>query len=491
MSAAPVSKSPLDQALALLRDGRTADAEDRMKQAVRRAAERHGEHSAEWAAAQSDMGNMLLRAEQPAWAAECFRAAVSVPVRPGQDPQRRLGYQLNLGIALALSGRLEEGAEALRESRAGRAAFFGRKHVGYANGLEPLADVLLRLGDYAGALEVIDEALWIFKRAGHERAASSVALRGVILLADGHQGPLFPALKDLPDPLAERVATIVAARIQQGIDPDAAYRMVGHLAGALDERLGPDHPATIEAFENLAAQAAFRGEHADRIAALEHVLASYDRQGRPEDALAAATGRAEALSDAGETEKSLLAYEEVAGRAERIGRADRISQALFDWGLALQDAGQPEPAATRFGQAVAAARRGDDPELLGHVAAAYGIALQHLGRLTEARETLEEGLSVLEPTDSAAHPARGHLVALLDGRDCGCAELQAAVEEAFRDFVATRAPAGLLARFGVRVVGNNFVIDVEFQRQPREEELARFNEVVRAGHAEFSRQITA
>src|SRR5690348_9451332 len=137
MSAASTPTSPFDQALALLREGRVADAEERMKVAVRRAAERHGEQSAEWAAAQSDMGNMLLRAEQPAWAAECFRAAASVPLPPGADPQRRLGYQLNLGIALALSGRLEDGVAALRESRAGREAFFGRKHVGYANGLEP------------------------------------------------------------------------------------------------------------------------------------------------------------------------------------------------------------------------------------------------------------------------------------------------------------------------------------------------------------------
>ena len=148
---------------------------------------------------------------------------------------------------------------ALRESRAGREAFFGRKHVGYANGLEPLAEALLRHGDHQGALQAIDEALWIYKRAGHERAASSVALRGVILLADGHDGPLFPALKDLADPLVERVAAIVAERIQQGIEPDAAYRMVGHLAGALDQRLGPDHPVTIDAFHNLAAQAPHRG----------------------------------------------------------------------------------------------------------------------------------------------------------------------------------------------------------------------------------------
>ena len=75
--------------------------------------------------------------------------------------------------------------------------------------------------------------------------------------------------------------------------------------------------------------------------------------------------------------------------------------------------------------------------------------------------------------------------------DCGFTALQAAVEEAFREFVVSRVPADLLARFGVRVVGNNFVVDVEFQREPRDEELAQFNEVVRAGHAEFSRRLAS
>src|SRR4051812_43611537 len=151
--------SPLDDALALLRDGRVADAEEMMKRAVREVAEKHGERSAAWASAQSDMGNVLLRAQQPAWAAECFRAAATMAVPPGEDPQRRLGYQLNLGLALALSGRLDEAAAALRQSCARRLAFFGRKHVGYAYGLEPLADVLLRLGDRTGALEAIDKAV--------------------------------------------------------------------------------------------------------------------------------------------------------------------------------------------------------------------------------------------------------------------------------------------------------------------------------------------
>ncbi|MEU4242459.1 tetratricopeptide repeat protein [Actinoplanes sp. NPDC026619] len=489
MNASSASVSLVHEALVLLRADRVEEAEAMMKRAVRRAGQLHGEHSAAWAAAQSDMGNVLLRADQPAWAVECFRAAVSVPVPPGGEPQHRLGHQLNLGIALTLSGRLEEGAEALRESRAGRLEFYGPDHVGYAAGLEPLADVLLRLGDHAGALAAIEEAVPIFDRAGHQRIASSVALRGVIRQAGGHSGPLFPGLHELPDHVVEQVATIAAIRVRQGIDPDAAYLFLAHLANALRTRLGPDHPSTVDAFSALSVAAGERGDHNGRVAALRRVLASYDRQDRVEEALAATISIAEALGDAGETDKSLLRYEDAASRAERTGHAGLIGQALFDWGLALQAAGKPEPATERLGEASAAARDGDDPVLLGHVAAAYGIGLQHLGRRAEARTALEECLSVLEPRDEAAGAARSHLVAILDDRECDCAGLRAAVEEGFRDFVMSRLPADLLGRFDVRIVGNNFVIDADFQREPAGDEAERFDEVVRAGQAEFSRQV--
>jgi tetratricopeptide (TPR) repeat protein len=479
--------SALDEALTLLRDGQLVKAEELMKRTVRRVADEHGENSAEWASAQSDMGNVLLRAQQPAWAAECFRAAVAVPA--GDDKQAWLGYQLNLGIALTLSDRLDEAAETLWKSRAGRREFYGPDHVGYAAGLEPCAEVLLRLGDHKGALEAIEEAVPIFQSAGHQRMASAVALRGVIRQANGQTGPLFPGLADLPDHVVEQVATIAAVRVRQGIDPDAAYLLVAHLANALRERLGPDHPATVDAFNNLATQAGARGDHNARVAALRRVLASYDRQDRALDALAAATSIAEALGEAGETDKSLTRYEDAAARAERIGQAGRISQAQFDWGLALLNADRLEPAAERLGEAVTAARAGDDPELLGSVAAAYGICLQHLGRPADARHALEDALSVLEPRHDAAHAARAHLVALLDSQDCGCAGMKAAAEEAYRDFVMSRMPDGLLVRFDVRIVGNNFKFDFELQRELVEEEARQFDEIVRAGHAEFSRQV--
>jgi tetratricopeptide (TPR) repeat protein len=487
MNASPASAGPLDEALALLRDGRPAKAEELMKRAVRRAAEQHGERSAAWADAQSDLGNLLLRADQPAWAAECFRAAASVPY--GDDRGRWLGYQLNLGIALALTDRLDEAAKVLWESRAGRLEHYGADHVGYAAGLEPVADILLRLGDIEGALAAIEEALPIFQAAGHPRIAGSVALRGVILQARGHTGPLFPGLKELPDHVVEQVATIAATRARQSLAAEAGYLLVAHLANALRDRLGPDHAATIDAYTAMAVQAGDRGDHNGRVAALRRILAAYDRQDRAEEGLAAALAIAEALGAAGEIPKSLLRYEDAAARAERIGRPDLVSQALFDWGLALQAADQPAEAAERLGQAVAAARGGDDPVLIGHIAAVHGICLQHLGRAAEARTALEESLSVLEPRDDAAGAARTHLVALLDERECDCARLRAEVERGYRDFVLSQMPDGLLDRFDVRVGGGDFTIDFELQRVLTEDEARQFDEIVRAGRAEFSRRL--
>jgi tetratricopeptide (TPR) repeat protein len=281
----------------------------------------------------------------------------------------------------------------------------------------------------------------------------------------------------------ERAAAIAAARVRQGLDPEVAYLLVADLANALRERLGPDHPATVGAFQSLADRARDRGDHLARIAALRRVLAAYDRLGDAEQGLTAALGVAEALADAGDTERCLSTYEDAAARAERIGRASRVSRVLFDWGLVLQESGQAEPAAVRLGEALAAARRAGEPGLLGGTAAAYGICLQHLGRPAEARKALEEGLAVLDKRDEAAFAARAHLLAILDGVDCGCLDQRAAIAGAYREFVVSRTPADLLDRFDVRIVRDSFMVDVEFRRPPTPEEVQALNEALHAGKA--------
>jgi hypothetical protein len=131
----PASLAPFDMACALLREGRLADAEQLMVKELQAAERRHGRGSPEWASAQCDLGNILLGGDQPKRAVECFRSACSGPV-PKEPGARKdyLTYQLNLGLVLATTGRLDEAETELRRNLQERLAFYGREHAGYTSG---------------------------------------------------------------------------------------------------------------------------------------------------------------------------------------------------------------------------------------------------------------------------------------------------------------------------------------------------------------------
>ena len=74
-------------------------------------------------------------------------------------------------------------------------------------------------------------------------------------------------------------------------------------------------------------------------------------------------------------------------------------------------------------------------------------------------------------------------------RTCGCGDLQATIEDTFRQFVTSRLPADLLAELDVTIEDDEFQIKVELRREPTEDELERLNGVVQSAHAEFRRRI--
>jgi tetratricopeptide (TPR) repeat protein len=264
-------------------------------------------------------------------------------------------------------------------------------HTGYAFGLEPLADVLLQRGNFGQARQVIEETVDNFWRNGHERVATALALRAEIVKAKGAKEALFPRMDELPDGIVEQMALSVMNRLGRG-DPTTYKTVLTDLVATLAARLGADHQATLNALSILANTGRDLGDQAGRIEAIQRVLASYDRQGRAEDALMTALGLAMAQSDAGDEEEALRTYASAYSRAERIGRPELKSQVLRNWGLALKEVGQVGPAEQRLGEAVAQARRGADDETLGRADIALGLLLQHEGRLTDARAVLEEGL---------------------------------------------------------------------------------------------------
>ncbi|MEV5750251.1 tetratricopeptide repeat protein [Actinoallomurus sp. NPDC052308] len=487
MSAPPTS---LDMAYALLQEGRPVDAEQVMVRELQAVERRHGRGSPEWASAQCDLGNLLFGCGLPDRAIECFRSACAGPIP--EDPEahkEHLTYRLNLGAALMMTGRLEEADAELRRNLQERLAFYGRSHPGYAFGLESLADVLLKRGAVQEAREAIEEVIANFWRNGHERVATALAFRAEIVTAEGGTDPLFPGLDQLPDELVEQVAMTVLNRTDVTTAGAVGQAVLTGLVTALEARLGPDHQATLNALSLSANLGRHLGDGAGRIAAIRSVLASYDRQGRAEEAVMATLGLAMAQSDAGDLAGTLETYAQARTRADAIGRPELSSQVLRNWGLALSEADRPAEAEKCLREALAAAELGHDYEMLGRTRIALGLFLQHRERLAEARQVVEAGLATLDVAHPDAIVGRSHLQAIMDGRSCGCGDIEGTIAEAFREFVMGRLPQDLLEQLHVTVKDGEFAISVELRREPTEDEIAHLNRVMESANVEFRRRL--
>ncbi|MCK2217675.1 tetratricopeptide repeat protein [Actinomadura sp. ATCC 31491] len=487
----PGSPTPLDLAFGLLQEGRLIEAEQIMLREVDTAERTHGRGSPQWAAAQCDLGNVLFSSRQPDRAVECFRNACDAhpPTGDREAYQDHLTYRLNLGSVLTMAGRLDEAETELRHNLQERREFYGPEHPGYAYALEPLADVLAQRGLLAEARQLIEETIAIFWSSGHERVATALALRAEIVLAAGGAEPVFPHLGQLPDEVVEQIA--LTATDRSGRHPAMGKALLADLAGALEQRLGPDHQMTLNVLSQLANISHDAGDEAGRVEAVRRVLAAYDRQGRPEEALMAALGLAMAQDDAGDTEGGLRTYEQAHARAAGLGRRDLTAQVLRNWGLALSAAGRAAEAERRLREAVAEAEQAHDAELLGRARIALGLFLQHEARPAEAQQMVEAGLSTLDVAHPDAITGRGHLTAIKSGESCGCGDLAGAVADAFRAFVLGKLPPDLLARLDVAVEDNDFKIQVELRREPSEGELEHMNRLFQSAVAEFRGRLTS
>jgi tetratricopeptide (TPR) repeat protein len=483
----------LETAYALLRNGRAVEAEELMAQRVREAEATTGRDSPVWAAAQCDLGNVLLNSHQLDRALACYRAAAGTPAFVEPEARKdQLTYRTNLGLILQMLGRLEEAETELRANVGDRLDFYGREHAGYAFGLEPLADVLLRRGKTREARRTVEEAISNLWANGHQRVATALALRAEILKADGADAPAFGGLDGLPDELIEQMARALIGRVDDS--PSAAGReALTELLGLLEARLGSDHQTTLNTLSKLANVTRDTGGGPGRVEAIQKVLAAYDRQGRTQDAVMAALGLAMAQNDDGDIGGALRGYADARTRAETTGNPTLVAQVLRNWGLALAEDGRAEEAEQRLREAVTAARRGGNDDMLGRSLVALGLFLQHHERFDEARPVVEEGLAVLDPADSDAVMGHSHLNAIVARRSCGCgdaAEMQDAIAESFRRFVLGRLPGDLLDHLDVTIADGDFNLEVQLRREPAPEELEHLNRVMQSALAEFRHRLT-
>ncbi|HZT78609.1 MAG TPA: tetratricopeptide repeat protein [Gemmataceae bacterium] len=478
------------QAVAALQRGDTVAAEEIITTAAHEARAKYGPGSPEDAVAQNELGNILINVGQLPRAIAAYREATSGPWPEDKQAQRdQLTFLMNLGMALQWHNQLEEAEEALRRGLKGREDFYGKQHAGYAFGLEPLAEVLLRRGKLDEAVQLAEEALRNFWNNGHERVVTALVLRAEAWKAAKKEGnPLAPAAQ-LPDHLLQQLADHVYSRVGR-TDVRLSWAVLNDLVPLLEARFGEAHEVTLGALSVLANVGRGAGEPEARLATIRRFIQACDRWGRPEKALQGVQGLALALSEAKQHEAAGAAYRDALQRADRLGDAAQKSQVRRNFGLFLAEQERRGEAEPKLREAVAEAERARDKEMLGRAEIALGIFLQHGGKLDEARDFTARGVSRLAPSHPDAVSGRSHLKAIESGDSCGCGNTGEAMAEALREFVLSRVPEGLLDRLEVKWENNNFAIQVYLNREPSQQEVEHLGRIIQHAQEDFRKRVT-
>jgi len=488
---APETVAARQEAIRLAREGETAEAESLMRGHVEQIAKRYGSDSPQYAWAQYDSSSVCLVLGQLPQAIEALKKACQVDAGDDRQATRdRLTFVMNLGELLTLAGELDEAERVLREGVRGREALYGRRHAGYAYGMEPLADVLTRKGKHEEALRLAEEAVAIFAAEGHARVATAMALRAGILAAMGSDRPLFAGVDKVADwQLPDLVDSVVGqVSLQQ---PDAAQKLLEGLLPVAQKRLGATHPKTVNLWLALSNVGRAAGRHDRRAEALRHALAAFEEWGNEVLAIEALEGLASAQGDAGQTEAALKTYQTAKQRAASLGNAAVESAAARNYGLYLAELKRPEEARPQLEEALAKATASGDAALVGSAQAALGIFLQHQGEREAARKLLAAACRRLDPLSVDGLCARSHLTAIETGAECGCSKqtMDWAISQGLRQYVMDRAPKGLLEDVQVKLSPDGVELHPKTARTPTAEEKEQVDRLIRHAVTHFQGEV--
>jgi tetratricopeptide (TPR) repeat protein len=490
MSIPDADDTLLDRAMALLQSGETLRAEELVRDAARAAEAEFGPKSPQHATAQNALGAVLMNLDRLDWAVDAFRQAAAVYIPDDTQVARdRLTYLMNLGYCLERAGRFPEAEQVLRDGLDARRLFYGRQHPGYAFGLEPLADLLLRTGKAREALEAIDETVENFWKNGHPRVATALALRAEILKAAEIDVSPFEKLDLLPDDIVGEMAETILSRIDYQRPAANLRRVLDDLLPLVTARFGEQHRLAILTLQHSANLDRHLDDPVAREAALRRLLAVAEAGGNDNLALQAVQGLALALSESGQQEQAEATYRDALRRAERRGDEALRSQVLRNFGLFLSENERKTEAEELLRAAVAAAAPTPDAEMLSRGQIALGVFLQHAGRLDEAKALLTAALGGIDPAHPDAVCARSHLDAVTAGSSCGCGDHAKALAAACREFILGRAPAGLLGDVTVELKDDDFQIGVHLDHEPTEEQLEQIERVIRHALDEFRKRL--
>lgn len=476
------------QALQRLEAGQPAEAEAIVAQAVEQARRQEGVDSPAYASAQNDLGTILMMTGQTALAIDAFRAACQYEFPDDEWATReRLTFLLNLGTVLERADRLEESVEAFHQGLREREQFYGREHPGYAFGLLPLCDALLKQRNLTDALTAIEETIENFQHNAHPLIVRAIAIRAEIVKSQDSTMFVLAESSSLTDAqMVELTETILSRCAQEGSQAQRA--VLDDLLANLSDRFGDTDLWTINTLTTMANLDRATGNHTSREWAIRRVLGAYDSMGDQIQALHAVEGLALALGEAGDMKRAEAVHREALERAESMDESIR-SKVNRNFGLFLSEQGKLNEAETILRHSVELAKQTTEAELRGLAEIALGIFLQHQSKLEEAECLLRDAITLVDSAHPHALMGRSHLQAIETGSKCGCGDMSHAAAEAFCDYFREQLPEDLLEDVHVEIDEGELKIQVQLIREPTREELALLSRIQRHAQHQFQERL--
>lgn len=246
ISGQPAATSTLQEAMDLLAQGNTDNAEELVTKAAKRAKAQFGSGSHPLANAYADMARFHYYQGNFKRAALEFRHAGESPM-PSETNERadRLAIMFGYAACLEELDKTLEAEKVYRQCVEFARALHGPDTPSYAMAIPPLAELLLKTGPNSEAVRLSDEAFTVLWKHGHSAISSVAALRGEAMRAAGRSDDPYADLADLPEELAIETVSEGLKRSSRcgGI---RARQMLVDLLRFADRRFDLDHPSIAE-----------------------------------------------------------------------------------------------------------------------------------------------------------------------------------------------------------------------------------------------------
>lgn len=489
-------KSPIDlsweRTEPLIQAGRTAVAETILSQALAEAEQKEGFGSLSYLKGIEYLVACQMSGRQFFRAIETLQAALALP-EPTDAVTRKqwLALYLILGDVLRLAGEPAQAEEILRQGLQKREQFYGKSHAGYAFGLEPLADALFVQGKLDEALPLYQETIQLFSDLKHPRLVTARVHDAFARKAAAPEKNPFATLTLRTDGWEQLAA--VALEFSQTLAEGEGTPALWSLQTTLEKQLGEAHPrreATLIHLSEKERASSREGSNTRRQKALMLLANLYHKRGQKEQLIQAMLGIALAQGDAGQLDEAQATYTQAIGQARKLENPNLLARALRNQGLLFYQSQQSEAAERCLREAVEVSDLPIARTDQAQAQIALGILLQHSGKLTEARPLLEAALKTLPTNDPHTVPVRTHLLALKQGKLCGCGEGGLSFLDGFQAYLETQLPPEW--RGMVHLAQNeegNLVVETE-TKLPNTEETRLFH-LVNHCYATYHRLLNA